>query len=161
MDIQCWRVRFIKPYPVSSTTEYDYFYSVAFYPPWAACGRHWASSQWPVELSLTAPWPVMPSGEQKKENNPSPLSLNNRTYFPVARARDKMSGMVQDPAGHLRMVARMGLQPSSSRAQAALGRYGTHGALAPTSCPLCLWNLTPISHIHGPQCTTYISPAQS
>ena len=88
----------------------------------------------------------MPSGEQKKENNPPPLHLNNRTYFAVARARGKMGGMVQDPAGHLRMVARMGLQPSSSRAQAALGRHGTHGALAPTSCPLCLWNLTPISH---------------
>ena len=28
-----WRVRFIKPYPVSSATDYDYFYSDAFYPP--------------------------------------------------------------------------------------------------------------------------------
>ena len=79
-----------------------------------------------------------------RSNNPSPLHLNNRTYFPVVRARDKMSGMVQDPAGHLRMVARTGLQPSSSRAQASLGRNGIHGALAPTSCPLYLWNLTPI-----------------
>ena len=33
MDIHRWRVRFIKPYPVSSTTDYNYFYSVAFYPP--------------------------------------------------------------------------------------------------------------------------------
>ena len=36
--IHRWRVRFIRPYPVSSTTDYNYFYSVAFYPP--ACVAH-------------------------------------------------------------------------------------------------------------------------
>ena len=66
-------------------------------------------------------WLYMPSGEQKKRNNPPPSSLNNRTYFAVATARDKMSGMVQDPAGRLRVVASMGLQPGSSRAQRGLG----------------------------------------
>ena len=40
----------------------------------------------------------------------------------------------------------MGLQSSSSRRKAALGRYGIHGTLAQTSCQEYLWNLTPISH---------------
>ena len=31
-SFHCWRVRFIKPYPVGDASDYDYVYSVTFYP---------------------------------------------------------------------------------------------------------------------------------